>query len=390
MSGPGASELMRSNGLLVDGPAVWGSPVAGRGPGVFVVELPNAPNEAPIDHDTVRRWLERVPELTVDGEVPAIRQLAKRLGDFWLPGASILFVGRARTLGARVAAMYATPLGDARPYSGGYWLKALSRLGQLRIWWSQTDAPEEYEDALLAQFAASLPEAVIAGLPDPSVVLPFANLTTTSGARKQHGIENALREPAVAPVAAPAAGRGATRASPSRARSTATTPRLPRAPKAAAAPPPPPPSYVSAAGLTELTTELENLRNVVRPVVIERVKLARELGDLRENSEYESARREQSFVEGRIQALDALLRTAVVVEGGGEGSVVSVGSSVVVEIDGEQTTWQIVGSNEADPAAGKISYASPVGQSLLGKRAGDDVVAQLPRGQLHVRLREVR
>jgi transcription elongation factor GreA len=116
---------------------------------------------------------------------------------------------------------------------------------------------------------------------------------------------------------------------------------------------------------------------------------ARELGDLRENAEYQEARREQSFVEGRIQALEALLRSAVVVEGRASDGTVAVGSSVVVEMDGEQSTWVIVGSNEADPARGRISYGSPVGQAMLGRRAGDEVVAQLPRGELRLRLLEV-
>ena len=124
--------------------------------------------------------------------------------------------------------------------------------------------------------------------------------------------------------------------------------------------------------------------------MIDRVKTARELGDLRENAEYQEARREQSFVEGRIQALEALLRTAVVVEGGAGDGTVAVGSSVVVETDGEENTWQIVGANEADPGRGRISYASPVGQALMGRRAGDEVTAQLPRGELRLRLVEVR
>ena len=147
---------------------------------------------------------------------------------------------------------------------------------------------------------------------------------------------------------------------------------------------------VSAAGADELKAELDHLRNVIRPAVIDRVKTARELGDLRENAEYQEARREQSFTEGRIQALEALLRTAVVVDGGASDGTVAVGSSVTVEMDGEQTTWQIVGANEADPGRGKISYASPVGQALMGRRAGDEVTAQLPRSELQLRLIEVR
>ena len=148
---------------------------------------------------------------------------------------------------------------------------------------------------------------------------------------------------------------------------------------------------VSAAGADELRAELEHLRNEVRPVVIERVKTARELGDLRENAEYQEARREQSFMEGRIQALEALLRTAVVVEGALGDGAVAVGSSVVVDMDGEQTHLadRRAPTKPTRPAAASPTRR-PVGQALLGRRAGDEVVAQLPRGELRFRLVEVR
>ncbi len=381
---------MRSLGLLVDGPAVWGRPIASRSGGVFVVELPGGASEAPLDMAAIGRWLERVPGLLLDGERPTAHTLAQRLAAFWLPGEPILYVGRAaRSLGARIAALYATPLGDSRPHPGGHWLAALSVRPRLRIWWAETDAQEEYEDALLAAVAGRQPAPTLDALPDASVVLPFANLLAATGESKRHGLENSLRAPD-APSAGPgprAVTQPAACRRPPAERRTAT--RRTRSASTSTAPAPAP-TYLSRAGVEDLAAELEHLRTEVRPGVIDRVKTARELGDLRENSEYESARREQSFVEGRIQALEALIRSAVVVEPDATRDVVGVGSTVVVELDGTELTWVIVGSSEADPASGRISYAAPVGQALLGRRAGEEAIAQLPRGTVRLRVLEVR
>jgi transcription elongation factor GreA len=377
-----AAELMRSLGLDVDGPALWGTPAAGRGPGVFVVELAAPTDDASIDTEAVRRWLERVPALALAGERPTTHQLARWLADFWLAAEQILYIGRSRkTVAARLAAMYATQLGDDRPNAGGYWLKTLYGMSRARIWWATTDAHEEYEDELLTQFGARMTadEAAL----QRTLGLPFANLVDLSGKHKALGLENPLREVADPRTAAAAPAPKARRTAAPRHTATRRPVAKPEPPQAA-------PAYVSAAGADDLNSELEYLRNEVRPVVIERVKTARELGDLRENAEYQEARREQSFVEGRIQALEALLRTAVVVGAGAGDGTVAVGSSVVVDTDGEENTWQIVGANEADPGRGRISYASPVGQALMGRRAGDEVTAQLPRGELRLRLIEVR
>jgi transcription elongation factor GreA len=383
MSERSASELMRELGLLVDGPVVWGRPVPERTAGIFVIELTRPQAEAPIDFAAVAGWLERVPALTVDGGRPTTNALARRLAEFWLPDEQIVYVGRSRrAIGARIAALYATPLGDDRPNAHGHWLKTLLQLSHARIWWAATDAQEEYEDELLNRIADR--QELADGL-GRTLGLPFANLVRTTGEAKAHGLAGSLREPSTADAtpASPVAARSRPTKRPA-ARRTA-----PGRTPAPAAPPRPAPAMLSAAGADDLATELEHLRSRVRPGVIERVKAARELGDLRENSEYESARKEQSFVEGRIQTLEALLRTAVVVEGSEDGAA-AVGSAVVVEIDGETSTWWLVGSTEADPASGRISYVSPVGRALLGRRAGDEVIAQLPRGQLQIRLIEVR
>ena len=141
---PGASELL--NVFIEEGEQLkqalkealtelWGRQVPSRLPGVFVIELPRDLRDAPVDIVAVRRWLERVPAMTLDGDKPTAEEIAKRLHEFWLPDEPILYVGRsAKTINARLSAMYATPLGDARPHSGGHWLRTLSVLSELRVW----------------------------------------------------------------------------------------------------------------------------------------------------------------------------------------------------------------------------------------------------------------
>jgi transcription elongation factor GreA len=122
--------------------------------------------------------------------------------------------------------------------------------------------------------------------------------------------------------------------------------------------------------------------------VIARVKAAREHGDLKENAEYEYARKEQSFMEGRISTLEQVLKNAIVVDDPGSETV-GLGSTVVVEVDGDRETWVIVGSLEADPVAGRISNVSPVGRVLMGRRAGEAVTATSPGGDVIYRIVEV-
>jgi transcription elongation factor GreA len=126
--------------------------------------------------------------------------------------------------------------------------------------------------------------------------------------------------------------------------------------------------------------------------VIGRIKAAKELGDLKENADYTSAREEQSFLEGRIEAIEAILRTATVIEtpAGDAADRVTLGSTVTIEDGfGERSTFVVVGSAEADPAAGRISNVSPVGRALLGRSAGEDVVVATPRGEARYRIVEL-
>lgn len=142
-------------------------------------------------------------------------------------------------------------------------------------------------------------------------------------------------------------------------------------------------------GKEKLEQELEHLKSVKRKEVVERIKIARSFGDLSENSEYDSAKEEQAFVEGRITTLENMIRNAKIIEEDVENSTtVSLGKSVTfIELpDGEEETYTIVGSAEADPFEGKISNDSPIAKSLMGKQIGDEVVVQTPGGEMNVRI----
>jgi transcription elongation factor GreA len=134
-------------------------------------------------------------------------------------------------------------------------------------------------------------------------------------------------------------------------------------------------------GAARLRAELVDLTQVRRPEVIARIRTAKEHGDLKENAEYHAAREEQSFLEGRIQALEARLRTARIVDAPLAGARVSLGSRVTVEHDGETATYTIVGPAESHPASGRISSSSPVGRALVGRDVGDEVLVRTPAGE---------
>jgi transcription elongation factor GreA len=143
--------------------------------------------------------------------------------------------------------------------------------------------------------------------------------------------------------------------------------------------------YLSPDGIAAARAELEQLTLVERPAVVGRIVAARELGDLRENAEYQEARKEQSILEGRIQHLTALLRDAVTIEGSSTTHV-SLGTTVTVADGLGEETYTIVGSPEASPAEGRISSTSPMGRALMGRRAGDTVTVAAPGGSFGLRI----
>lgn len=141
---------------------------------------------------------------------------------------------------------------------------------------------------------------------------------------------------------------------------------------------------VTREGLERLKEELNELRDVRRPFIVAAIAEARSHGDLRENAAYDAARHDQAMNEKRIADLEVMLRNAVIIEdkqGGGRADEVTLGSTVVVEIEGDEERYTIVGAIEAKPALGLISNESPVGKALLGKRIGQTAIVSTPRGQ---------
>ncbi len=146
-------------------------------------------------------------------------------------------------------------------------------------------------------------------------------------------------------------------------------------------------TFLTPEGLKKLEEELEYLRTVRRQEVAQRLRAVLEEQDILENAEYEDAKNEQAFVEGRILTLETILKSVVIIEEGGPADRVGIGSRVtVVEEEGEPETYHIVGYAEADPKSGRISNQSPLGKALLGYRVGDEVIVNAPDGILCFRI----
>jgi transcription elongation factor GreA len=134
-------------------------------------------------------------------------------------------------------------------------------------------------------------------------------------------------------------------------------------------------------GFEKLKEELERLKSTERPTIIKAIAEARAHGDLSENAEYHAAREKQGFIEGRISELEAKIGNAEVIDPPRSGERVTFGSTVKLEDEtGKEHRYQIVGSDESEPAKGRISVLSPLARALIGKRLGDTVTAQLPGG----------
>jgi transcription elongation factor GreA len=135
-------------------------------------------------------------------------------------------------------------------------------------------------------------------------------------------------------------------------------------------------------GYERLKEELARLKKEERPRITKAIEEARSHGDLSENAEYHAAREKQSFIEGRIAELEAKVSRAEVIDPPVEGDRITFGSTVLLrDGDGKEIRYQIVGSDEADPARGRISVMAPLARTLIGKMAGETVVAQVPGGK---------
>jgi transcription elongation factor GreA len=149
--------------------------------------------------------------------------------------------------------------------------------------------------------------------------------------------------------------------------------------------------YVSKQKLIEMQTELRELETQKIPALAQRIDDARQLGDLSENAEYHAAREEMAWVQSHIKELKYLLENAEVIDANAHTNTqrVTIGSTIVVKINDKQKTYVIVGAQEADPIAGKISNESPLGAAFLGKKKGDKVQIQVPSGLQQYIIQEI-
>ena len=143
---------------------------------------------------------------------------------------------------------------------------------------------------------------------------------------------------------------------------------------------------VTKAGLVKIEKELEHLETVRRREVSEKIHAAKELSNTQNNAEYEDAKNEQAFVEGRIQTVEALIKNATLIDEHHSNDHVQIGSTVKVSGPDGSQSFTIVGSTEAKPAEGRISNESPVGRSLLGKKKGETVTVTVPAGDLDYKI----
>lgn len=147
---------------------------------------------------------------------------------------------------------------------------------------------------------------------------------------------------------------------------------------------------VTAEGYLDLENELNELKNVRRPQIIQAIKEARALGDLSENADYDAARDEQAQVESRIKELEYKLEHSEIIENKKKNQV-SLGSKIVIKYDdGEEDEYMIVGSLEADPFNNRISNESPIGIAVMGKKQGDVVSVASPNGSYEVTIKEIK
>ena len=407
-----APGLLRSVGFAGHGPAVWGRQFAASGPGVFVIEPPSPP---------ATRANRAHPRREVDGTGPDAahgRRTCRVAGRGRPASRHSQFRRRACCTsgaappvfrrGSRRSTRRHWANGGRPPVATGS--SSSTGLERARVWWARR---HECHRGVRGRPVRGVRRGRAGRGSGPgSTTRPSCCRSPTS-----------VRRPATArPTACPAISsptmlrrlakmsphvrdlppgdaEGATGLPPTRA-AGGTTRRAPR-PKAPASPAPSrcarrrhgaplhyarsrTPRTYPRKGITRLRDELAELTTVRRPEVIGRIKSAKELGDLKENADYTAAREEQSFLEGRVATIEGLLRAAVVIEASGPDGRVHVGSSVSVEEvggDGSVAVYRIVGSAEADPAAGRISNASPVGRALIGRSVGETVSVATPRGR---------
>lgn len=146
---------------------------------------------------------------------------------------------------------------------------------------------------------------------------------------------------------------------------------------------------ITKEGKTTLTDELKRLKEVERPLMVEKLHKARSMGDLAENSAYTTAREGLSMMDGRIMEVEHILKNSSIAVSSQGSDVVTVGSTIQVEINGVNDTIRVVGEYEADPMNKKLSATSPIGKALLGKKQGDIIEITVPSGSITYKILEI-
>ncbi len=151
--------------------------------------------------------------------------------------------------------------------------------------------------------------------------------------------------------------------------------------------------YLTKEGLADLKKECDELTKVRRPDILARLSQARSMGDLSENAEYVAAREELSFIDGRLDELQELLRVASIIHEGNKKGVakisIKLGSKVTLHVGGKKEHFMVVGEWEADPAEKKISHESPLGKALLGKKVGEKIEVAAPAGKIRYTIADI-
>lgn len=195
-----ASAVFAAAGLEPEGVVRWGEAAGDERSGVYVVALTDQVDAmellptAPISDTAIDELLAVRPELTLDGRRPSTRGLAERIGAFWLPDETIVYIGLATSLRSRVHGFYKTPIGAKRPHSGGWFLKTLANPYRLWVHFARVADFDAAEIAMLEAFVAGVSPETRAALADPEHPWPFANLELRRGGRKirkRHGIKGA-------------------------------------------------------------------------------------------------------------------------------------------------------------------------------------------------------
>jgi hypothetical protein len=193
------SDLLSNVGLEVMGQVKWGEKIGRNQEGIYIVAITHDPNkivcleDSPISNQKVNEWINAVNTLRLDRERPTSTKLSTRLSEFWLPDETILYIGKAsRSINKRVNQYYRTRLGQKSPHAGGHWLKILSILNDLNVYWCECSNSNEMEDKLLNNFMKRVSKSTLSILSDPEHPFPFANLEYPKGTRKSHGIKGAV------------------------------------------------------------------------------------------------------------------------------------------------------------------------------------------------------